>query len=270
MGLLKTYIVPHPPIIIPEIGEGKEKQAQKILDAYHAIAEEIAAMDVDTVIVSSPHAPMYRDYFRISSGHAGWGSFERFGAPHVYFDIPYDMPLIQDLHESLAVHGIKGGSLERDNPPLDHGCMVPLYFLKKHMDSFNMIRLSITEEPLSTHYELGKAVAKIVNDSDRRVVWLASGDLSHKLKKDGPYGYAKEGETFDETMLEALKKANFEAFFNYDEGFLKAAAQCGLESFTMMAGALDGRKVKTDFHAYERPFGVGYAIVGYTPVDEDG
>ena len=28
-GVVKTYIVPHPPLIIPEIGKGEEKKIQK-------------------------------------------------------------------------------------------------------------------------------------------------------------------------------------------------------------------------------------------------
>jgi aromatic ring-opening dioxygenase LigB subunit len=36
------------------------------------------------------------------------------------------------------------------------------------------------------------------------VVFIASGDLSHKESADGPYGYAEEGVLFDSQITEAM------------------------------------------------------------------
>ncbi|MBT5955541.1 MAG: hypothetical protein HOG97_02140 [Candidatus Marinimicrobia bacterium] len=66
MSIVACYIVPHPPLIIPEIGTGDEKKIQGTINAYHEIAKEIKEIEPDTIIISSPHALTYADYFHIS------------------------------------------------------------------------------------------------------------------------------------------------------------------------------------------------------------
>ena len=85
MSIIAAFSVPHPPMIVPEVGRGSEEQIKKTTKAYVKIAEEIAALKPDTIIISSPHAEMYSDYFHISPGEEAEGSFSGFGAPDVTF-----------------------------------------------------------------------------------------------------------------------------------------------------------------------------------------
>ena len=78
MPLLAGYMVPHPPIAVAEIGRGEEKKIQATLDAFDAVAADIAALKPDTIIVTSPHSVMYRDYFHISPGKKALGTSEDF------------------------------------------------------------------------------------------------------------------------------------------------------------------------------------------------
>ena len=64
MSILAGYVVPHPPLIIPSVGRGEERGIQKTIDAYREIARRIAALRPETIVVSSPHAPLYRDGFQ--------------------------------------------------------------------------------------------------------------------------------------------------------------------------------------------------------------
>ena len=54
-----------------------------------------------------------------------------------------------------------------------------------------------------------------------------------------------------------------------DYGFCERAAECGLRSFIIMAGALDCLSVKPTFYSYEGPFGVGYGVVGFDIGEKD-
>jgi len=58
MPILAAFMVPHPPMIVPQVGRGSEAQIQKTIDAYTKVAEEIAALKPDTILISSPHATM--------------------------------------------------------------------------------------------------------------------------------------------------------------------------------------------------------------------
>ena len=74
---------------------------------------------------------------------------------------------------------------------------------------------------------------------------MASGDLSHRLKDDGPYDYAEEGPIFDEQVTKAMAEGDFLAFLKFKESFTEAAGECGLRGFVIMAGALDGMTVNS-------------------------
>lgn len=58
-------------------------------------------------------------------------------------------------------------------------------------------------------------------------------------------------------------------FLIYEPGFCERAAECGLGSFAIMAGALDGMAVDPELLSYEGPFGVGYAVAAFYPVSKD-
>ena len=54
MGVLGAFMLPHPPLIVPEIGRGEEKKIQKTVDAYHRAARKIAELKRETIFVVSP------------------------------------------------------------------------------------------------------------------------------------------------------------------------------------------------------------------------
>ena len=93
------------------------------------------------------------------------------------------------------------------------------------------------------------------------VLFVASGDLSHKLKADGPYGFAPEGPKLDKGLCDLFEQGNLRGLFELDEQICDSAAECGVRSFQIMAGALEEfllRKVRAKsasagFHASEKP-----------------
>ena len=109
MPILAAYMVPHPPMIVPEVGRGAEAQIAATRAAYERAAREIAALKPETVVVSSPHATMYSDYFHISPGKSAEGSFARFRAPGVRFSERYDTTFVKRLCELADVEGFPAG-----------------------------------------------------------------------------------------------------------------------------------------------------------------
>lgn len=76
--ITNAMIVPHPPIIVPNIGKGEERKIQNITDAYKAAAKRLIDSRPDTVVIISPHAPSYFDYIQISSGKEAYGNLGQF------------------------------------------------------------------------------------------------------------------------------------------------------------------------------------------------
>ncbi|MDD4531786.1 MAG: AmmeMemoRadiSam system protein A [Candidatus Pacebacteria bacterium] len=269
MPLLGTFIVPHPPLIVPEIGKGQELRIQKTIDAYKEIARRIGLLKPETIIVTTPHSILYADYFHLSPGPQGEGSFGDFGAPQVRMALDYDEELVRSISALAEKAGISAGTRGERNRNLDHGTMVPLYFINQAYNDFKLVRISLSGFSPLVHYQLGKCIAQAIEQTNKKVVIVASGDLSHKLKKDGPYGLSKEGPIFDREVTEAMASGNFLKFMTFEESFCESAAECGLRSFTIMAGALDGKKVKPELLSYEGPFGVGYAVAAFETIGDD-
>ena len=137
------------------------------------------------------------------------------------------------------------------------------------MTNYKVVRMGLSGLSYQDHYHLGQLIRKTADELNRKVVIIASGDLSHKLKESGPYGYASEGPEFDHKVIEALSHGNFLDLMTMDYGFCERAAECGLRSFIIMAGALDCLSVKPTFYSYEGPFGVGYGVVGFDIGEKD-
>lgn len=269
MSMLGAIITPHPPVLLPEVGGGREREIAATDRAMRPAAETVAAWQPDVIIVSSPHTILYRDYFHIAPGDGAVGDMGRFGAPEVRIQASYDTLLREEIIRRAEAEGLHAGTLGQRDPELDHGVLIPLYYLRKAGVRCPIVRMGLSGFSPLDHYRLGKCVQDAVNALGRRAVFLASGDLSHKLKADGPYGYAPEGPQFDDAVTRTMASGDFLEFLTIDPALCERAAECGLRSFQVMAGALDGLIVESQLLSHEGTFGVGYAIALFPVTGRD-
>ena len=269
MSMLGAIITPHPPVLLPEVGGGREREIAATDRAMRTAAETVAAWQPDVIIISSPHTILYRDYFHIAPGDGAVGDMGRFGAPEVRIQASYDTLLREEIIRRAEAEGLHAGTLGQRDPELDHGVLIPLYYLRKAGVRCPIVRMGLSGFSPLDHYRLGKCVQDAVNALGRRAVFLASGDLSHKLKADGPYGYAPEGPQFDDAVTRTMASGDFLEFLTIDPALCERAAECGLRSFQMMAGALDGLAVEPQLLSHEGTFGVGYAIALFPVTGRD-
>ena len=54
MPITGAFMVPHPPLIVEEIGHGKEKTISKTIEAYQEVARRIAALKPETIDLTTP------------------------------------------------------------------------------------------------------------------------------------------------------------------------------------------------------------------------
>lgn len=270
MSILAAFAVPHPPLIIPAVGRGQERGIQDTVDAYEEVGRRVAALEPDTVVVSSPHTTMYRDWFLISPGDRARGNFAQFGAPQAAYEARYDTELVDELCAVCRREGIEAGTDYERDPRLDHGTMIPMHFIQKYYTDFKLVRIGLSGFSPAEHYKLGMAVQEAARSLGRRVVYIASGDLSHKLLAEGPYGFVPEGPVFDERIARDFADGDLLDILCMDHSLAERAAECGLRSFQIMAGALDRTEVRAELLSHEGPYGVGYGVAAFTPVGEEG
>ena len=269
MSLLAAFIVPHPPLIVPAIGKGGEKQIAATAAAYERVADEVAALSPDLIIITSPHSVMYADYFHISPGDGAEGSFKRFGAPDVRFSERYDADFVKRLCALAYEAGLPAGTEGERDASLDHGTTVPLWFVRQKYTGGKLVRIGLSGLPLADHYRLGQLIARAAEETGGNTVLIASGDLSHKLQSYGPYGYTPEGPEYDRRIMDVCARAAFGEMLEFDEAFCDKAAECGHRSFVIMAGAFDGLRVKAAVLSHQDVTGVGYGVCTFYPEGED-
>lgn len=269
MPIAAAFIVPHPPLIIPEIGKGAENKVSATIESYHRISREIAALEPETVVIISPHSVLYADYFHISPGASASGSFRSFGAPDVTFRVAYDEEFSTELSALAQSRDFPAGTAGRRSDELDHGTMVPLWFIQQQTSDFKVVRIGLSGLSLIEHYRLGEMIAEVSCRLNRKTVIVASGDLSHKLQEYGPYGFAEEGPEYDRRLIDACERGSLGELLDFSESLCSRAAECGHRSFTIMAGTLDGLDVTARVYSHEDVTGVGYGICSFYPGSPD-
>lgn len=246
MGLVYTVFVPHPPILVPEIGQGEERKCQASLDAYQEISNRLVRAEVETVILVSPHAPLIKDGITLWTEEVVRGNFAQFRVAHLSFSFASNARIIEQFQKELwGVVPVQGA--------IDHGAMVPLYFLKKAGWNGKVVLMGM---PLERPEEYGSRMGEILDKLPGRFALVASGDLSHRLKEDGPYGFDPAGPRFDQLVLKSLQR-DPKKLAGLPVDLVEKAGECGYRSLRLALAAQEGAP---EVLSYEGPFGVGYLV----------
>jgi len=253
---MQGCICPHPPLLIPEIGGDALSRVAATARAMEELATDVG--EPDTVVVVSPHSPGYADAHVIKVAQRLVGDFGSFGCPQTSFAFENDLALV-DLLLALAGGDREVRLMPGEDDLLDHGVLVPLSFLRPE----RIVCVSIVNA-YGEHRALGQLVRRCAEELGHEVLFLASGDLSHRLTASAPAGYDPRGKTFDELLLHAFQAGDFAALSSLDRGIISGAGECGLRSFIALGGFLgDDAVVDPHVYSYEGPFGVGYLVARF-------
>lgn len=269
-GVVLTGLVPHPPLLIPQIGKKERGKVQKTLSAMERFAREVVAAEPDVIVLISPHGPVFQDGIVMNFAPKVDGDFADFGAAEERLAFVVDGPFAGAIQDEAQTLGVEIIPLTLDlvrrfqlSIKLDHGAMVPLYFL--HQAGWHGRVVSVTMGMLPTEklYAFGVAVQRAAHNFGRRAVVIASGDLSHRLSPDAPNGFHPRSKEFDEAITRLVERADIQGLLSLPADLREDAGECGYRPIVMMAGAADGYQVESEFFSYEAPFGVGYAVAAW-------
>ena len=269
MAILAAYAMPHPPLAVPGVGRGQEKGISDTLAAFDEAAGEIAGFEPEAIVFITPHNVNYSDYFHISPGKSANGDFKRFMDGNTRLETLYDEEMAAEIARLASRDGIPAGGKGERDPSLDHGVTVPMWFINRRYENYKTVRISQSGLDSADHYKLGRIIAEASESLGRRTVLIASSDMSHKLKHDGPYGYAPEGPEFDALFAQTMSDGDFLGLLKIPEALRQGAAECGYGSLVVLAGCFDRREVEARLLSYEGPFGVGYAVAAFVPGEFD-
>jgi AmmeMemoRadiSam system protein A len=255
--------------MVEAVGGERSSVTSSSMASMRQAALLLDRVDPDVVIVCSPHAPSARDGFLVRTADTASGDLGQFGAPTLRWSAHGDPELGRAVLAEAADEDIPAAVLEDviDAAPVDHGTIVPMSFLDP-AGARPFVGVSISFAELQTHQAFGRAVRRAADRLGRRVVFVASGDLSHRLTPDAPAGYAPEATDFDEAVTRIVRAGDLGDLLSLDRGLIAEAGECGLRSFVMLAGFLADVYYDTRVLSYEGPWGVGYltAVAGTSDV----
>ena len=251
-------IAPHPPIMVPEVGREAIADVRGSIDAMRELTARIVACGAQTIVLVSPHAPLEPLAFVAYHDAELRGDFAHFRAPGATIRAPLD----DELLEAIAREAITAGYpvLRLEDYPLDHGTAVPLYFLLRNGWRGQVVALGYSFLSNEDHLSFGECVRRAADATGRRVAFVASGDLSHRLKPDAPAGYHPDAHLFDEEVVESLRSCTPERIAGIDQNLRKRAGECGYRSMLVACGVSKGLPHACEVLHYEAPFGVGYMV----------
>ena len=275
MSLQGFYLLPHPPIILPEVGKGEEEKIDNTSNSLHKVGKEISQKAPSTIIIVTPHGSMFEDAIALSYEDEILGDLKNFGVPKVSMKFEINKPLTSKIHELAGSEEISSvmatnSILSRYNISLslDHVAMVPLYFINKYYHNYKLVHITYAALSDIDLYKFGICISKAVEQLKENAIFIASGDLSHKLKEEGPYGYDPSGEKFDTEFLHQLEIGDVKGVFSIDREIVCNAGECGRRSTAILLGALEGKKFNGELLSYEGTFGVGYGVMKFNVLSQ--
>lgn len=198
----------------------------------------------------SPHAPIF---------------LPRVGSKDDHLQIKKTLKSLRYLSEKFKKSNPDKIIISSPHP--DWGFKVPFYFLAKDFKGETEQHLTASESP-AFYFEEGKkiyqGIKNLKHERNKKIALIASGDTSHRLAEEGPYGFHSQGPRFDEALIEALRKKDNQRIVKLDEEFPEAA-ECGLRSFCFLLGILEAseQEWQPEVLSHEGPFGVGYLTLDF-------
>jgi AmmeMemoRadiSam system protein B len=256
-------IAPHPPLLVPEIGRDRIDQVSSSQRALRDFSLRLIDTRPQTVVVISPHSPLEPRTFTARSARELRGDFREFRSPNVSLRFPNDLDLIDAISRASQHEGIDFRPLDIDYP-LDHGAMVPLYYLHEAGWRGQIVVIGFTLRSNEHHLAFGKAISRAAEAIQRSVALVASGDLSHRLIVGGPYEYEPSAHLFDEQIVDAISRGDPEGVIGIEPALRERAGECGYRSILIALGTVGENLTEHEVLSYEGPFGVGYMVAVLT------
>jgi MEMO1 family protein len=257
-SLVFTGIAPHPPIMVPEVGREAIAEVRSSIAAMAELTERVVASRAETVVIISPHAPLQADAFIAYEGPQLFGDFANFRAPTATIHAELDEELLNEIGRAASENELV--VLRISGHDLDHGTAVPLYFLQRNGWQGRVIALGYSFLSKEDHVRFGKCIRQAIEKIGRRVAFIASGDLSHRLRRDAPAGYNPDAHLFDEEVLDAIRTCSTSRIVDIDQEMRRMAGECGYRSMLVAIGVAQGGTQNCEVISYEAPFGVGYLV----------
>jgi len=243
-------------------------------------------LDYDTVVVLDSHWATTVE-FVITSAAERSGLFTSEELPRGMSQIPYSIKGDPELANALSNYDEKNGTwitpIADPHLPIFYATVNLWHYLGRGLDEKRWISMSVCQTATPEDFlRAGRALGEAIRDSDRKVLLVASGALSHTFHKlrdlrkheasDPKHIFSQEAYEYDLQVLEWMKAGDHKAVLDDFDNFRKFKPEAGFFHYLAMVGAI-GEEALTSkgelYSEYENSIGTGQVHVWF-PAPEGG
>ena len=277
-----------PTIMLPEkvrydLNDGKEISLVPCLKKFRK--EVMETLDYDTVVVLDSHWATTVE-FVITAQAERSGLFTSEELPRGMSQVPYAFKGDPELAMAAAKYDEKNGTwitpISDPHLPIFYATVNLWHYLGRGLDK-KWVSISVCQTATAEDFlRAGRALGEAIRDTDRKVLLLASGALSHTFYKlrelrkhessDPSHIYSEGARLADLERIEWMKQGDHARILDTMEDFKKFKPEANFSHWLTMAGATgegDNTAKGVMYSEYENSIGTGQVHV-YFPEPEAG
>ncbi|HEY8374001.1 MAG TPA: class III extradiol dioxygenase subunit B-like domain-containing protein [Pseudonocardiaceae bacterium] len=238
--IIRVAVVPHPPLLVPELVTGAVGATEPVRSACVAAARRLAEATPDWIAVAvDPAGPAVVEPERT-------GTFRGFG---------------RDVRVSLA----EGTAVSRPDPELPLPALVAGWLRGQVGARRVQVHLLAPDTPVEECRSWGE---RLVREQTGPVGLLVLGDGSARHPDRAPGRPDERAPAFDAAVGEALERPDPEALLALDPALAEELTVVGRAAWQALAGAVlaEDRRWRAELLYSAAPFGVGYHVAVWDPV----
>ena len=251
-------VVPHPPILLAEIGQGRQAAASRTLEAYDQLAQRLRDLCVDRCVLISSHGIVTLSQFHVLT-EAAQGNLGAFGAERVEFSLDPNRELVSAILTAARNHEVPLAAVPVWETS-DHASAVPLTLLGDAAPTRTAV-VGMSFLSGSAHYTCGRAIGEAAARIDGNVAIIASGDGVHTLSQESPHGFHPLAKRTQAQIERALATWDYKALIGLDPTVREAVDESIVSPALILMGAMHGLACRPRILSSEAPWGVGYISV---------
>jgi hypothetical protein len=244
------FLAPATPVLIPEVGRGRERQAVETISALRRAGRLLRSLAPEAlVVVLAGRAPGLIG--RVPATGALRRGFDHLDAP----ELEWVDPVARTLAAAILEH--THGSVESGTDEWPQDALTGLYFIAGRAVTPSVC-LQVPADDLALAADVGRAIRTTAERRGGALAVLAVGELSSRLFPRAPGGHHAEAASFDAQALAALEERRPDLLPGI-VGIGNEAAESALAQLAVLLAAVP-EDMPTSLLSYESPFGVGYAV----------
>jgi len=285
-------LAPHPPHLVyadnpPQNEAYSEGGWETLRWGYQRLARKLKNIEYDAIVIFTPHWQTY-----IGTHFLGLPQFKSKSVDPVFpnlfrynYDLTVDVDLAQAMHDEAHAQGIITKMMTNPDFRVDYGTITSCHLLNPEWDK-PIVTISSNR---NTHYyspevmveqatALGRACAKAIEESGKRVVLVASHSLSHRhfveeaplpedMSREHIYNHSQY--VWDMKIIDMMREGKSREVIDIMPEFTEQTiAETEGGGLIWMLGAMGYPEFPAEIYGYQSVIGTGNVVACWDPNDE--